>query len=105
GTRVSAGLGLARQIVAAHPGRTNDVVLLSDLNDSLFDVSALSTALAELRRDRIHLRIVGMNASPGDRAFFQQRLGRSAVIEPRELFSPARGGSGGTPRELVLLVV
>jgi hypothetical protein len=106
GTRISAGLQLARRMIAEHPRRTNDVVLVSDLNDSLFDVSALSTALAELRRERIHLRIVALNAAPSDRAFFSQRLGRSTLIDSRELFAPPRRKvSGDVPRGFVALVV
>ena len=106
GTRISAGLELARQMIDEHPARTNDVVLLSDLNDSLFDVSALSTALAELRRERIHLRIVAVNAAPADAAFFRQRLGPSSLIGTRELFATQRRASRGSgPRALVLLAV
>jgi hypothetical protein len=106
GTRISAGLQLARRMIAEHPRRTNDVVLVSDLNDSLFDVSALSTALDELRRDRIHLRVVAMNANRANRAFFSRRLGQAALIRAPELFAwRQRKPTGHTPRGLITAVV
>ena len=102
GTRISAGLELARRMIHEHPSRTNDVVLVSDLNDSLFDVSALSTALAEIRREHIRLRVVGLNAAPSDRAFFQQRLGDASLVGARELFTAQRRETGSrTPWKLV----
>jgi hypothetical protein len=106
GTRISAGLELARQMIDRHPGRTNDVVLVSDLNDSLFDITALATALAEVRRERIHLRVVPLNATPTNRAFFTERLGRATLVSGSELFAPPpRRTAGEVPRGLVGLAI
>ena len=45
GTRISAGLVTARRMVLDGPSRGHDVLLVSDLNDSLFDVAALEQEL------------------------------------------------------------
>jgi hypothetical protein len=106
GTRISSGLELARRMIARHPGRSNDVVLVSDLNDSLFDVAPLATALAEFRRERIHLRVVPLNATPVNRAFFTQRLGDAAVVTSAELFVPQpRATNSDLPRALIGLTL
>jgi hypothetical protein len=88
GTRISAGLKLARRALerSGSPG----VVLISDLNDSLFDVPQLTRTLTDYVRDRIRLRIVPLNPTLDDRAFWQSRLGEAAFIpEPVLTTDPA----------------
>jgi hypothetical protein len=78
GTRISAGLRLARRALerSGSPG----VVLISDLNDSLFDVPQLTRTLEDFVRDGIRLRVVGLNPSPDDRTFWETQLGKAAFV-------------------------
>lgn len=107
GTRISAGLETARQMVD-RTGGPKEVMLISDLNDSLFDLSSLSAALLEYRQEGIRLRIVPVNATTDSRAFFAKRLGRAAFV-PRAVLQggpaqlAARTTTGRSPRTLVAL--
>ena len=88
GTRISAGLKLARR--ALERSESRGVVLISDLNDSLFDVPQLSRTLRDYLRDGIRLRVVPLNPSFADRAFWENRLGKAAFIpEPVLAKDPA----------------
>ena len=106
GTRISSGLRLARQALerSGSPG----VVLISDLNDSLFDVPQLTRTLRDFVRDGIRLRVVPLNPSADDRAFWESRLGKSAFIpEPVLTTDPAENRAarviGTFPWRFVLL--
>jgi hypothetical protein len=109
GTRISAGLELARQIVVDQRIRKPAVVLVSDLADDPQDVQRLTSILLAYRRDRIPLRVVALNPSPDDAAFFERLLARGTAILPARLPDepgfqpPARGG--GFPLWLVVLAV
>lgn len=109
GTRISNGLEVARTMLRGG-SRAKEVMLVSDLNDSLFDISALSTALDEYRRDGIRLRIVPLNATGDSRAFFAKRVGKGTFVRRGEFQQPvARTGprdtSGTSPRGLVALAL
>ena len=52
GTRISAGLESARRMVLEEPSRGNDVLLVSDLNDSLFDIAVARADAATLQARR-----------------------------------------------------
>ena len=79
GTRISAGMELARQIAVATPRRAM-VVLVSDLDDDPDDLQRLASVLLAFRRDRVPVRIVGLDPSPSDVAFFHKLLGPSAPV-------------------------
>jgi hypothetical protein len=79
GTRISAGLDLAHQIALAGGGRA-PVVLVSDLDDDPGDLTRLASVLLAYRRDRVPVRIVGLNPSPGDVALFTRLLSPQPVI-------------------------
>jgi hypothetical protein len=110
GTRISAGLADARQMVLAEPGRGKDVLLVSDLNDSLFDVAALERELRRYRVAGIRLRIVALRPTPENRGFFSARLGKTAFVE-RTAFADGLTGrtakplAGSQPWPLIGLVV
>jgi len=79
GTRISAGMELAHAIAASgHPPAT--VVLVSDLDDNPSDLTKLESVLLAYRRDRVPVRIVGLNPSPQDTEFFQRVLNPSPVV-------------------------
>jgi von Willebrand factor type A domain len=79
GTRISAGMELAHEIAVTTPRRAT-VVLVSDLDDDPGDVPRLASVLLAFRRDRVPVRIVGLDPSSSDSAFFQKLLGPSAPI-------------------------
>jgi hypothetical protein len=79
GTTISSGMQLALQIALAqqpHP----TVILVSDLDDDPADLPALAGVLADVRADKVAVRLVGLNPAPEDVAFFATALGRDAHI-------------------------
>jgi hypothetical protein len=79
GTRISAGMELAHQIAVATRRRAT-VVLLSDLDDDPGDLPRLASVLLAFRRDRVPVRIVGLDPSPSDAALFRRLLGPNTPI-------------------------
>jgi hypothetical protein len=74
GTTISSGMQLALQIALAQRRRPT-LVLVSDLDDDVADLPALAGVLGAIRRDRVPVRIVGLNPAPEDAAFFAAALG------------------------------
>jgi hypothetical protein len=106
GTRISSGLRLAR--TALERSNSSGVVLISDLNDSLFDLPQLTRTLHDYVRDGIRLRVVGLNPNPSDREFWVRQLGERAFVpEPALTTDPAAHKTarliGTFPRRLVAL--
>jgi hypothetical protein len=106
GTRISSGLRAARD--ALERSNARGVVLISDLNDSLFDLPQLVRTLHDYLRDGIRLRVVGLNPNPSDREFWVRQLGERAFVpEPALTSDPAAHRTarlvGTFPRRLVVL--
>jgi hypothetical protein len=89
GTRISSGLEVARA-AAKRAGIDGPVLLISDLDDSLFDLPALGEALAAYRRDGIRLRIVPLFPSAEDREYFRRAVGGQAFVTHAELLRNAQ---------------
>jgi hypothetical protein len=107
GTRISTGLEVARAAVQRH-GAAGTVLLISDLDDSLFDLASLGQTLALYRREGIELRVVPLFPSSDDRAFFRRALGPGAFVTHAELLRNAqsverRSLQAGFPAALVVL--
>lgn len=79
GTRISAGLELAHQLAVSRRRRAT-VVLVSDLDDNPGDIPRLASVLLAFRRDQVPVRVVGLDPTPSDAAFFRKLLGPSAPI-------------------------
>jgi hypothetical protein len=79
GTRISAGMELAHEI-AVSSRRRPTVVLVSDLEDAPGDLARLANVLLAFRRDRVPVRIVGLDPSRADAAFFHEVLGPAVPI-------------------------
>jgi hypothetical protein len=88
GTRISAGMDLAHSIAVASPHHAT-VVLVSDLDDNPGDLTRLATVLLSYRRDGVPVRIVGLNPSPQDLAFFQRLLPQGSAIVAAPTLSQA----------------
>jgi hypothetical protein len=79
GTRISAGLDLARRIALA--GKTPaTVVLVSDLDDEPADLTRLASVLLAYRRDHVPVRIVGLDPSPANVVLFDRLLRPQPVV-------------------------
>lgn len=108
GTRISTGLALARRMLEREGITDRGVLLVSDLNDSPFDLPSLGRELLAYRRQSIPLHVVALGAFRDDRAYFRRLLGPSAFVDradlaPRALEqSPARE-AGAFPADLVLV--
>jgi hypothetical protein len=108
GTRISTGLALARTMLRDIDAPQKEVVLISDLDDSLFDVPQLGRVLAEYRRERIPLKIMATEGA--NREFFLRQLGASAFVDRASLQSGARveergALSGTSPAALVACTI
>ena len=82
GTRVSRGLGLARQILRENRIHGGRVILISDLNDSNLDQQALTNTLVTYSRERIRLQIVDLSPQRESLPFYENLLGRSTRLTP-----------------------
>jgi hypothetical protein len=93
GTRISTGLALARTILRQGHAGDAGVLLISDLNNSIFDAPALTQTLTQYVTDRIPLRVIGLQARARDEIIFQRLAGPSVIVRDAEL--PAARASGG----------
>src|SRR5204862_2755804 len=78
GTNISTGLSLALDIVERQRAREAGVLLISDLNNSVFDMADLTRTLARYEADHVPLRIVGLNPTQEDAQYFTGVLGPDA---------------------------
>lgn len=79
GTNISAGMEMAIGIAVAQRPRAA-VMLISDLDDDPNNLSALTAVGAVAQHDRVPIRIVGLNPSPANVAYFRTVFGQSAPI-------------------------
>ncbi len=66
------------------------VLLVSDLDDSLFDVSPLTQELVRYERAGLDLRIVPLFPAEDDRELFGRLAGRDAFVRNDELLRNSR---------------
>lgn len=87
GTRISAALGTARDMLLRDGVQDGFVVLVSDLETAPDDVQAMTRTVSDLREKGIDLRVVPISASSDGLRLFGELLGR-------EGFAELRGGGG-----------
>lgn len=85
GTRISSGLLLARSILRRDRIENGAVLLVSDLDADEQDLTRLTTAVLLYARDKIALRIVGLNPSKEDRRYFEKLLDRPGLVTEARL--------------------
>jgi hypothetical protein len=85
GTRISTGLRLARSILEREDMTQRGVLLVSDLDDSGFDVPALTRELITYKEQQIPLRVVALRPFNDDRLYFRRMLGREAFVRRANL--------------------
>jgi hypothetical protein len=85
GTTISAGLELAREALDRHGMSDRGVLLISDLDDSLLDIPALTRELITYRRQKIPIHVVALAPFDEDRFFFERMVGREAFVDRADL--------------------
>lgn len=108
GTRISTGLALARGMLEREGMTGRGALLVSDLNDSPFDVPALTRELVAYRKNRIPLHIVALSPFREDRGYFRRLVGPAAFVDQADLAPQELGGgeareAGAFPVDLVLV--
>lgn len=96
GTRISAGLDLARQIALEDKLRKPALILVSDLDDDPNDGQRLASLAVALHRDKLPLHVVGLNPSPSNVASFKKFVG-NVPIENASLKARGTKTSDRTP--------
>ena len=85
GTRISTGLAEARAVIDREGNRSLSVLLLSDLDNSGFDNSALTEELLAYERDGIDLRVIPLFPAPEDKDLFAHIAGKGVFVDRAEL--------------------
>ena len=85
GTKISTGLAEARAIVQREGDPSLSVLLLSDLDNSGFDSSALLEEVTAYERNGLTLRVVPLFPAEEDRDFFERVVGEDAMLDRAEL--------------------
>jgi hypothetical protein len=79
GTRISAGLDLARRLVEQARGSRPWILLVSDLSDDPGDLRRVALSALALRRANIPVRVVALSAQPSDEQLFARLLGARSI--------------------------
>jgi hypothetical protein len=85
GTRISAGLGLALQLIRNEHVKNPAVILVSDLDDDPGDIQHLAGVALAYRQAAIPVRVVALNPQPKDQQLFARLLERAAVVQQGRL--------------------
>jgi hypothetical protein len=80
GTRISAGLGLAFNLIRSDHLERPGVVLISDLDDDPGDDVPLRAIALAYRHEAVRLKIVALNPAPNDEQRFARLLGSASDI-------------------------
>jgi hypothetical protein len=90
GTRISAALDLARDVLERDRVKNGYILLVSDLVTAPEDVPELTRTLDTLRRQSLTIRVVPLSPLKAGRTVFETLLGKDAFIEPAQLRNPKR---------------
>jgi VWA domain-containing protein len=94
GTRISAGLAVARQGLQREGAEHGSIVLISDLEILPDEVERLGGEIAELKRAGIDVRIVPLNPTAEKRAKIEALTGPGAMLR-----EPGQAGAVRAPEE------
>jgi hypothetical protein len=90
GTKISAGLELAKDVLEREKIENGSILLVSDLDTAPSDEPALTQTVADIKASGIDVRVVPLFPIAEDRAFFAQILGNDALITPPQLAAQSR---------------
>jgi VWA domain-containing protein len=94
GTRISAGLAVARRALERKGVHHGSIVLISDLEILPDEVERLGGEIADLKREGISVRIVPLNPTPEKRAKIEALTGPAALLR-----APGEAGKVRAPEE------
>jgi hypothetical protein len=97
GTRISAGLQIAREALVRERAPDGSIVLISDLEILPDEVERLASEIARLRGDGMTIRIVPLAPSAEKRALVERLTGPSALLR-----DPGEAGAVRAPEERTL---
>lgn len=91
GTKISAGVDMARRILERDRVRHGTILLVSDLDTVDSDLPSLARSLASLQNDpKIDLRVFALQPNPQPLAFFRRFLGKKAFVSPASVQTDRR---------------
>jgi len=106
GTRISAGMEFARQVLHRENVSRGSIVLISDLEIDPDEIARLSEVLALIESEGFQVRIVPLFPSEEKRALVEQLVGSRAFVrepEQQELRTPEERSIAGLTPWLFLL--
>lgn len=106
GTRISAALELARELLVREGIQNGTILLLSDLVTAPEDVPRVARTLQALQDESIDVKVVPLTPLRDGRTIFEGLLGKEALIPPSSVASSAplpSGASSGLPVALLAL--
>lgn len=83
GTRISRGLAVAGEALQRAHVEHGSILLVSDLNDSNFDLSGLNVVARHLRQEHVPVRIVPLFAVSAAKDYFRLLFGWDSIVGPR----------------------
>jgi hypothetical protein len=107
GTRVAAGLEMARTALRRAHVKHGAILLVSDLDDSNADQGLLETEALRLRTEHIPVRIVPLFAQPRDKRLFAALFGEDSFVDPSVFTHTAKrqAASIAAPQPWMLLLL
>jgi hypothetical protein len=93
GTRISAALELARDMLKRDRVSPASILLISDLETAPTDLGELAKTLGRIRKSSTTMRVVPLSATSDGITFFGGILGSQAFVDPVE-------PNAGTPRTI-----
>jgi len=108
GTKISAGLEMADDVLEREKIENGSIVLVSDLDTAPSDEPGLSQVVANVQSKGIELRVVPLFAFEQDLTFFRQIVGKENLVTPPQLAAQNRRKAesmlfGANPSMLSLL--
>ena len=107
GTRISAALELARDMLLRDEIENRSILLVSDLETAPEDVPVVARAIASLRANDIELEVAALNPSSDAQQIFGEFIADSPFSLPpdatEEDARPTREAAYGVPRSLLFL--
>src|SRR6476469_981357 len=107
GTRVAAGLEMARTALRRAHVKHGSILLVSDLDDSNADQGLLETEALRLREEHIPVRIVPLFAQPRDKRLFAALFGDKSFVDPSVFTHTAKrhAASSAAPQPWMLILL
>jgi hypothetical protein len=95
GTRISAGLDLARSVLIDSQLSHPSVLLVSDLDDDAGDLPALASVAEAYKQEKIRLNVVALNAAADDQERFRQFIRGTGMLTQGRLPNEPTSEAGG----------